>query len=213
VAPFRDAFARSTLLSDGSIAFSDRAIGNLARPFFPDGINGEPPGPLSKPIDHWSPFSTGLQLDLVNDAILQHVTFVLTGSPDVAPGACTTMPDAFCTTHPRSRACTATVRPHRIPPPSRLANGLQIFAGSVPIYRGEQLVGAVGISGDGIDQDDMVAFLGLHEAGVQLGGSIGNAPSARRSDQFQPDGVRLRYVQCPQAPFLDSDEQRPCDGK
>lgn len=84
----------------------------------------------------------------------------------------------------------------------------------MPIYRGDTLVGAIGVSGDGVDQDDMVAFLGLHNAGVALGGAIGNAGAARRADTLVPQGVRLRYVQCPQAPFRDGDgEQQPCGGK
>ena len=48
--------------------------------------------------------------------------------------------------------------------PGRLANGIQIFPGSVPIYKSGVLVGALGISGDGVDQDDMVAFLGVNNA-------------------------------------------------
>ena len=44
-------------------------------------------------------------------------------------------------------------------------NGVQIFPGGVPIYRGATLVGAIGVSGDGVDQDDMIAFLGVHDAG------------------------------------------------
>ncbi len=52
----------------------------------------------------------------------------------------------------------------------RIANGIQIFPGSVPIYRGTTLIGGIGVSGDGIDQDDMIAFLGLHEASTALGG-------------------------------------------
>ncbi len=42
---------------------------------------------------------------------------------------------------------------------------------------------AIGVSGDGIDQDDMISFLGLHNAGLRLG-SLGNAPAAIRSDQI-----------------------------
>ncbi len=194
VAPFRDAFGRSTLLADGSVAFGDRSVGNLARPFFPDGLSGAENGPLSKPYARWSPFATGLQLDLVNSAVLQHVVFVLGGGADIGVGACTQMP-----------ATTST--------PSRLANGLQIFAGSVPVYRGNTLVGAVGVSGDGIDQDDMVAFLGVHNAGLSLGTGIGNAPPAIRADRFEPRGTRLRYIQCPQSPFLDSGDQNVCQGK
>ena len=95
----------------------------------------------------------------------------------------------------------------------RLPNGIQIFPGSVPIFRGDRLVGAIGVSGDGVDQDDMVSFLGVHNAGVLLNGAIGNAPPGRRADQLVPRGARLRYVQCPQSPFIDSTEQNVCEGK
>jgi hypothetical protein len=94
----------------------------------------------------------------------------------------------------------------------RLGNGLQIFPGSVPIFRGSTLVGAVGVSGDGVDQDDMIAFLGLHNAGQSLG-TIGNAPTGGRADTVIAQGVRLRYVQCPQAPFLDNTDDNVCEGK
>lgn len=188
VTAFRDFLDLPTALADGAHAFTDRAGGNLSRPYFPDGLPGTPHGPLSKPIGEWSPFSTGLQLDLVHDAIVQHVTFVLGGGSDAAPGA-----------------CTSPVR-------QRLRNGIQIFPGSVPIYKAGVLAGGIGISGDGVDQDDMIAFLGLHEAGQVLG-TIGNAPPAMRADTLEPQGVRLRYVQCPQAPYNDSDAQNVCAGK
>ena len=81
----------------------------------------------------------------------------------------------------------------------------------MPIYRGNQLVGAIGVSGDGVDQDDMISFLAVSQTAQRLG-TINNAPLALRADQLTPQGTRLRYVQCPQAPFLDNDEQRPCDG-
>jgi hypothetical protein len=77
------------------------------------------------------------------------------------------------------------------------------------------MIGAVGVSGDGIDQDDMISFLGLHNAGTRLGG-FGNAPMAMRADQILiPLGnrqVRLRYIGCPFAPFLDTAEQNVCQG-
>jgi hypothetical protein len=34
-----------------------------------------------------------------------------------------------------------------------------------------------------------------------------------RADQLAPQGVHLRYVQCPQSPFLDSNADNVCDGK
>ena len=196
VPAYRDFFAQPTALADGRYAYGNRSLGNVSRPYFPDGIpdSGEH-GPLAKTIADWSIFSTGLQLDLINSAVIKHVVFVLAGGSDVSPGSCTAMPNA-----PGAAV-------------SRLANGLQIFAGGMPIYRGSQLIGAIGISGDGIDQDDMVAFLGLHQAGLRLGGAIGNAPVAMRADRIERGGIYLRYVQCPQAPFLDSEEQNVCEGK
>lgn len=182
-------------LADGAYAFSDRAGGNLSRPYFPDGLRSAPPGPLSKPEGQWSPFSTGLQLDLVYNQIIGHVAFAagLSGV-DVAEG------------------CSAISRVTSAGNVDPVANGTQIFPGSVPIYRGSTLVGAIGVSGDGIDQDDMISFLSVHQAGELLG-SINNAPVMMRADQLAPNGTRLRYVQCPQAPFLDSNEQTPCGGK
>jgi uncharacterized protein GlcG (DUF336 family) len=42
--------------------------------------------------------------------------------------------------------------------PNPIANGITIFPGGAPLYIDGQLVGAVGISGDGVDQDDLTAF-------------------------------------------------------
>jgi hypothetical protein len=96
---------------------------------------------------------------------------------------------------------------------NRIGNGIQIFPGGVPIWRNGTLIGAIGVSGDGVDQDDMVAFLGLHEGALALGANLGNAPAALRADTLAPQGVRLRYVQCPQAPYYASDAQNVCEGK
>ena len=185
-------------LADGAIAFSDRAGGNLSRPFFPDGITGNQEGPFSKPAGEWSPFSTGLQLDLVYNAIVQHIGFVLAVAPDV-PANCTGI-DGFDNAFAQAGVIAA------------LANGTQSFPGSVPIYRGSQLVGGIGVSGDGVDQDDMIAFLGIHEASIQLG-NFGNAPQNMRADTLTPQGTRLRYVNCPVTPYINSDEQNVCNGK
>jgi uncharacterized protein GlcG (DUF336 family) len=98
----------------------------------------------------------------------------------------------------------------------RLANGIQIFAGGEPIYRGGALVGGIGVSGDGTQQDDMIGFLGINGAAVALG-TIQNAPPAIRADQLvinQGGGPNhVLYVQCPVAPFLNSTTQDPCTGK
>ncbi len=182
VAATRAFLASSTALT-GKSAFSARAIGNLARPYFPDGEVGRPNGPLSRPIAQFSPFATGLQTALIAQTL--------------GGETCTNIAKA-----PNGQ--------------QRLANGIQIFPGSVPIYRGSTLVGAIGVSGDGIDQDDMISFLGAHYGGVKAGGAIGNAPKAARSDRIVVKvgeaGVRLRYVNCPFAPFLDTAAQNVCEG-
>ena len=86
----------------------------------------------------------------------------------------------------------------------------------MPIYKGNELVGGIGVSGDGIDQDDMISFLGVHNAGLRLG-TLGNAPEAIRADiitvPVNGEDIRLRYVSCPFGPFLDTNEQNPCAGK
>jgi len=84
----------------------------------------------------------------------------------------------------------ANVRCSTIP---QLANGLQIFAGSVPLYKNGELVGAVGVSGDGIDQDDIIASAGANGFAP---------PAAIRSDQILVRGTRLPFVKFPRSPNL-----------
>lgn len=192
----RDFLDDQTALT-GTFAFADRSGGNLSRPYFPDGELGRGPGPFSVPIDDFNPFNTGLQIDLVLNDILGHVQFVAGVQPMDVPQRCTSLP-----TTPAGG--------------KKLANGMQIFPGSVPIYRGDTLIGGIGVSGDGIDQDDMISFLGLHNAGLKLG-TINNAPEDIRADQIvvkvDDQDVRLRYINCPFTPFIGSDEQNVCQGK
>ena len=181
----------------GTHAFTDRANGDLHRPTFPDGSVGRPNGPFSRPAAQFNPFSTGLQSALIFTNLAQHLGYATGASASDTPRGCTFLP------------ATANGTP-------RIANGVQIFPGSVPIYRGNQLVGGLGVSGDGIDQDDMISFYGLYKAGLALG-SIGNAPPAIRAETMVitlSDGstARLRYVSCPFAPFLDTSDQNVCTG-
>ncbi|MCC5888595.1 MAG: heme-binding protein [Gammaproteobacteria bacterium] len=196
------------------VAFSNRAVGNLHRPFYPDGVEGEPEGPLSKPLQDWSIFSVGLQLDLVYNAIINHVAFVaLPPVIDTGAGVVLNINDAPTTCVGNTGFNPGALFQTPVPI-TAIANGIQIFPGSVPIYRGDLLVGGIGVSGDGVDQDDMVAFLGAHNAGQALGTGIGNAPRALRADRIEPVGARnrerLRYVNCPQAPFNDTSEDGVC---
>jgi uncharacterized protein GlcG (DUF336 family) len=70
-------------------------------------------------------------------------------------------------------------------------SGIVFFPGSVGLYRNGTLVGGLGVSGDGVDQDDYVT----------AGGSAGfEAPDAIRADQVIDNGVRLPYLKFPRNP-------------
>jgi uncharacterized protein GlcG (DUF336 family) len=183
-------FIEPTVFADG-IAWSEVGIGDISRPFYPDGINGNGPGPLSILYNTWSIFSDGIQLDLIKQDFVNALGGV------AAPLGC------------------ANSNGQGLPAVSggktQLANGSQIFSGGFPIYRGNTLVGGIGISGDGIQQDSMISFLGLQDftdPGVAT--PIAHAPLAIRSDNLSPGGVNLRYANCPAAPFLNSNVQNPC---
>jgi uncharacterized protein GlcG (DUF336 family) len=49
-------------------------------------------------------------------------------------------------------------------------NGIITFPGGVPLYKNGQLVGGIGVSGDGVDQDEAVAFGGA--AGFEPGAGV-----------------------------------------
>ena len=194
--PAARAFFANPAALTGQNAFTDRANGNVSRPYFPDGELGRPPGPFSRPIAEFNPFSTGLQSALVDANVAPHVGFVLG----------------------RRRATRRRAAPAIPTSPGRLANGIQIFPGSVPIYRGNMLVGGIGVSGDGIDQDDMISFLGLHNGGVRRRHRSTtrrprSAPTRSSCRSRASSGVRLRYVNCPFNPFLGTNEQNVCQGK
>ncbi len=159
---FVDRAAAEGLRLDGSIAFSDRAVGFMHRPFFPDGIDDSAAGPFSTSINEWSPFNPGLQLEIVKANLVTAIT-----PPFPSLSKCTSIPG--------------------------LANGIQIFAGSIPLYKNGVLVGAIGISGDGIDQDDLIAAAGANSFAP---------PTAIRSDQFFVRGVRLPFLKFPRSPNL-----------
>jgi uncharacterized protein GlcG (DUF336 family) len=161
----------------GTIAFSDRGFGFLHRPLFPDGINDTQGGPFSSLLVDWSPFNDGLQVDLVKTALT-------TGCGGPRPSGARGGSIRGVRGVPEACPCAA------IP---EIRNGIQIFAGGIPLYKGSTLVGAIGVSGDGIDQDDLIAAGGANNFAP---------PEAIRSDQFFVRGVRLPFLKFPARPFL-----------
>lgn len=74
-----------------------------------------------------------------------------------------------------------------------LPNGVTIFPGGFPLYRNGVLVGAIGISGDGVDQDDIIGASGTRDF---------LAPVNIRADRFTYRGARLPYAKFPRNPSL-----------
>jgi uncharacterized protein GlcG (DUF336 family) len=70
-------------------------------------------------------------------------------------------------------------------------NGIVFFPGSLPLYKNGVLVGGLGVSGDGVDQDDFVTSAGA--AGFY-------APANIQASQIIDQGVRLPYLKFPQNP-------------
>jgi uncharacterized protein GlcG (DUF336 family) len=70
-----------------------------------------------------------------------------------------------------------------------LPDGITIFPGGFPLYRNGVLIGAIGVSGDGVDQDDLISAAGT----VNF-----EAPTSIRSDQTVYNGARLPYAKFPE---------------
>jgi uncharacterized protein GlcG (DUF336 family) len=70
-------------------------------------------------------------------------------------------------------------------------SGIVFFPGSAGLFRNGALVGGLGVSGDGVDQDDYVTS----------GGTAGfEAPISIRADQIMDQGVGLPYFKFPRNP-------------
>jgi uncharacterized protein GlcG (DUF336 family) len=88
----------------------------------------------------------------------------------------------FDTTHP----CTQGFQPSN---PNQ--NGIVFFPGSLPLYKNGVLAGGLGVSGDGVEQDDYVTAGAAH--GFE-------APARIRADRVFDQGVRLPYLKFPRNP-------------
>lgn len=77
------------------------------------------------------------------------------------------------------------------PPNPNLPNGITIFPGGFPLYRDGRLIGAVGVSGDGVDQDDIIGASGTRDF---------LPPYQIRADQYTYRGARLPFAKFPRDP-------------
>ena len=150
------------------VAMTNRTFRFLSGPRYPEGVDGNPPGPFS---------------------ILNEVGIRNTGTPKPASSFQTVVGhDSF---NPDSN----------FHDPYNVANqnGIVFFPGSAPLYKDlqgngtKQLVGGLGVSGDGVDQDDDVTYIAA--AGF-------NPPELLRADQYFVRGVRLPYQKFNRQPHV-----------
>jgi uncharacterized protein GlcG (DUF336 family) len=143
-------------------AMTNRTFRYLGEPRFPEGIDGAPPGPFSQLND--DPAGTDRYTGrLVGAAKPASAYQSAVGYDAFNPG--TNFHDPF---NPLNQ------------------NGIVFFPGSAPVYQPSgALIGGFGVSGDGVDQDDVATVAG--QVGFEVPGTI------PRADQVFVGGVRLPY--------------------
>jgi uncharacterized protein GlcG (DUF336 family) len=141
------------------VALTNRTFRYLAQPRFPEGIDGQPPGPFSILNDRG-------RLVQSFRSVLGHDAF-------------------FPETNFRDQRDSLLNQ-----------NGIVFFPGSSALFKVSGgrplLVGGLGVSGDGVDQDDFVT------AGAVAGFA---PPGAVHADRFFVRGVRLPYFKFPRNPL------------
>ncbi len=152
-----------------NIAFTNRTFRFLAEPRFPDGVDGTSAGVFSI-VNHPDISRTTAE----NDVGIDVDTFSDGGTGDNVLGFTRFVPE---------RNFHAPDGPTS---PIENQNGVVFFPGAGPLYEnnGTTLVGGLGVSGDGVDQDDVVTSVASQDF----------APlSPIRVDAFFVGGVRLPY--------------------
>jgi len=139
-------------------AITNRTVRYASLPRFPEGIDGNPPGPFSILNDgNVNPF-TGVQ---VGPRLPASAFQSIQGYDAFNPG--TNFHDPFNINN---------------------QNGVVFFPGSSGVYTNGVLIGGLGISGDGVDQDDVITSKAIVDF---------NPNPGIRADQFRVRGIRLPY--------------------
>lgn len=146
-------------------SLTNRTIRYLSVPRYPISIEEGSPAPFS----------------MLNDPNIDPKTGLQTG-PRLAPAAYTSIvghDSFFVGTN------------FHAPTSLRNQNGIVFFPGSGSVYKSGVIVGGFGVSGDGVDQDDVVTTGGLRGF---------DAPANLRADMFFVRGVRLPFRKDPRNP-------------
>jgi len=153
-------------------AFTNRTVRYLAVPKYPSGNASGSPAPFS----------------ILNEPGIDPATGLNVGAPRPASSFTTVLGfDAF---NPgRNFSCPFSVMS------KANQNGVVFFPGSSAAYSGSTLVGGFGVSGDGVDQDDVVTYYGI----------VGYAaPEPVQAWQFFVRGIRLPYMKFSRNPGAGS---------
>jgi uncharacterized protein GlcG (DUF336 family) len=157
------------------VAFTARTFRFLAQPRFPEGIDGTPPAPFSILNDPGIDRGTGLDSGVPLPASVYQSVY---GFDSFHPGTNFRQPPSAANQNGRNQ------------------NGVIFFPGSSVLYKvinGVSVpVGGLGVSGDGVDQDDFITAASAN--GFQ-------PAAALRADQFFLAGVRLPYQRFPRNPL------------
>jgi uncharacterized protein GlcG (DUF336 family) len=146
-------------------AFTNRTFRFLALPRYPSGAEGNPPGFFS----------------IINDGGSSPIDGVQVG-PRLPASAYQNSVYGHDSFYPNTNFHDRTNILNQ--------NGIVFFPGSTPLYRNAtgntvQLIGGFGVSGDGVDQDDVVTTAGQ--------ASFGARANVLQADQYFFRGVRLPY--------------------
>jgi uncharacterized protein GlcG (DUF336 family) len=149
-----------TFDSPTGVAFSNRTFRFLAEPRYPSGVDGTVPPPFSV-----------LLTPGINPATGENI-----GAP--LPATAFTTVAAFDAFNPGTN----------FRDPADIANqsGIVFFPGSTPVYRDGVLRGGFGVSGDGVDQDDVVTFSGAQ--------GFLPPPGVLQADDIIAARVRLPFI-------------------
>lgn len=158
-------------------AFTNRTIRYAALPRFPEGIDIDPPGPFS----------------------------ILTDG-NVLPNGGDAGPPLPASAYQSAQGYDAFNPGTNFHDPFNVANqnGVVFFPGSAPLYKDlngdgrKELVGGLGVSGDGVDQDDDVTFVSVR--GFE-------PPGGLRADTTKVRGVRLPYIKFNRQPHEPSGQK------
>jgi uncharacterized protein GlcG (DUF336 family) len=149
------------------VSFTNRTFRFLAEPRFPSGVDGSTPPPFS----------------ILNDPGTNPKTAENTGAPEPASAFTTVMGhDVF---NPQTN--------FHDPNNPQNQNGVIFFPGSSGVYKSAHIVGGFGVSGDGVNEDDVITNVGVN--------GFGPPHTVTRADQVMFRHVRLPYANFPRNPF------------